>query len=98
VAKKVFIDQDTGTIYRMDPRALTFVPHECNVRGSELPTRVYVGKWFNRRTQRTRWIGPFRMRKSAENPPKDNKTRHGHDEWKLDETYVAENIHWRKAD
>lgn len=69
-AKAVFRDQE-GNLFRFDARELEFVPHICSTaNASKLPEIAYCGEWYNTFTNRTRFTGPHRMRKSAETPPR----------------------------
>jgi hypothetical protein len=89
-----------GKVYRYDVRSNKFMPHTCNTRiVSEKPQLAYLGEWFNKRTQRTRWIGPKRMRKSVETPPKDQgfRKRGGDRDWELRQTWVA-TTDWKPVD
>lgn len=91
VAKVVYRDAD-GNLFRLNPRNGDFTPHKCHVRGSERPSRVYAGKWRNKRTDRIRWNGPKRLRASAEKPPSDENTRP--EDWEYIETYFAD-LKWK---
>lgn len=103
VQRRLF-EQD-GNIYRYDERKGIFLPHTCTSKGTESkkPDMIYLGEWRNRRTGRTRWVGPNRMRKSVEVPPADNGKVTGRspdqraEEWALVETYVAR-IDWERVD
>jgi hypothetical protein len=96
MAKAVWIDDDTGSLFRMDGKHQAFVPHLCTVRGSEKPKMVYLAEWYNTRTQRTRWVGPARMRSSVEKPPGDgivrrpSRSQSADPQWVLRDTYVME--------
>lgn len=95
-AKVVFRDSE-GNLFRLDARSQSFEPHKCNAQSaSELPAMAYVGEWFNKRTRRTRFIGPVRMRKSAEIPPKDEgyRKRGSDDNWELKNVYVT-SLNWQ---
>lgn len=96
-AKKLYKDDD-GKIYRLDARKSEFIPHICNTRGSEMPGLLFTGEWFNTATQRTRYVGPTRMRKSAEIPPTDSnyRKRGGNPVWQLKDVWVSE-TRWRKV-
>jgi len=96
VAKKLF--RTGGKLYRFDTRTSTFVEHKCYTAGMEsvLPDIVYVGKWKNHRTGRTRYNGPFRAKHSALKPPPDGgwkKKKNGRtnsaEEWELVQLLVA---------
>lgn len=76
-ARVVWKDAD-GNLFRLDGRSGDFVEHHCQVRGSEKPTVAYLGEWYNPKTNRTRWVGPKRLRESAQRPPMDNSKL-----WKL---------------
>lgn len=95
-SKKLYKDDDGG-IFRLDPKK-GFVPHVCNARGSEMPKLMYVGEWYNKATKRSRFIGPFRMRRSAEIPPPDSnyRKRGGNPVWQLKDTWVTE-TNWRRV-
>jgi hypothetical protein len=100
VAKVLFLSED-GEVYRFSNHGNLFTKHICTTRNaSQKPTIAYLGEWLNQRTGRTRWTGPFRMRRSAESPPYDKAFRRrsgGHeDAWKLKEVYVAK-TEWEVA-
>lgn len=100
VQRRLF-EQD-GTIYRYDERRGLFVPHACTSRGTESvkPDMVFIAQWRNKRTGRTRWMGPTRMRKSVELPPSDNGKVSGRsrdqrlNEWEHLGTFVARFPQW----
>src|SRR5690606_37882977 len=77
--KALWRKNDTGELFHLKARAMDFVAHTCNVRGSELPKHVFIGEWYNKRTGRTRWVGPFRLQKSAEKRPADRTS--GPEDW-----------------
>jgi hypothetical protein len=79
------------------------IPHVCTIHGaSGIPEFIYLGEFLNSRTKRTRYMGPFRTRKQAEIPPKDDKLdpkrrqvgRSG--EWTLVKTHVSKPA-WKTA-
>lgn len=88
---------DNGTLFRFDKHDNDFVEHKCFVRNtSEKPTILYLSEWYNEHTKRTRWMGPFRTRQSAEKPPLDNvrwRTRSDNSHWKLRDVYTT-NAEW----
>lgn len=73
-ARKLYRDPE-GNVYRLDVKRGEFVSHACSVKGSEKPALMYLGEWYNTVTKRTRWIGPTRLRSSAEKPPTDQRYR-----------------------
>lgn len=95
-AKVVFRDEE-GHLFRFDARKLEFFPHKCSVQNaSKLPELGYCGEWYNTTTKRTRFIGPVRMRRSAETPPADKRYRQRGDnpEWVLMAVYMTP-FNWR---
>lgn len=104
VQRRLF-EQD-GIIYRYSERAGTFIPHVCSSKGTESkkPDMIFVAAWRNKRTGRTRWIGPMRMRKSVDQPPSDNGKVSGRTpeqratEWDHVGTYVAHITEWEKLE
>lgn len=97
-SKKLYKD-DEGNIYRLDARMAEFVPHVCNTRSSEIPGIMYVGEWYNSSTKRTRYVGPSRMRRSAEIPPADGnyRKRGSNPVWTLVDVWISE-TRWKRAD
>lgn len=89
-ARVVWRDAD-NKLWRLDTRIGEFTPHHCQVRGSDAPTIVYLGEWYNKETGRTRWIGPKRVRKSAEIAPADKSKN-----WKHISTKIG-TITWEDA-
>jgi hypothetical protein len=92
---------EDGKVYRFDVGTDKFVLHICNSRGkSQKPTIAYLGEWLNVRTGRTRFIGPHRMRRSAETAPYDKafkKRSQGHDEdWVLRDVWMTK-LKWEGA-
>jgi hypothetical protein len=76
------------------------VQHVCTYnRPQGKPETAYLGVWLNKRSKRTRYMGPFRTRAQAEKTPKDDHrdpSRRDVDEWKLLETCITE-LKWKKA-
>ncbi len=69
--RKLYRDDSTGRIYVIDAKN-NFIEHVCSTKSSEAPVYVFTGEWYNHRTQRVRYIGPFRSRKSVFIPPADS--------------------------
>lgn len=82
---------DTGELFQLGKKGTDFVEHACTVKGSELPKHVYIGEWHNKRTGRTRWIGPTRLRRSAEIVPNDYTS--APEDWELKGTLIG-SINW----
>lgn len=84
-AKKLFENED-GELLRVDTK-MNFFVHQCSTKGrSETPAIVWMSEWFNPRTLRTRYVGPKRLRKSAEKPPADGsgtRRNNGKSDWEL---------------
>lgn len=96
---RLFTGND-GKVYRFDVRDNKFKTHTCTTKiVSEKPQLAYLGEWYNKRTGRTRWIGPERMRKSVERPPQDSqfRKRGGDSDWEHKETYIA-TTDWKPVD
>lgn len=96
-AKKLYQDDD-GKVYRIS--GSSFVPHLCTVKNSEKPELAYLGEWFNHDTGRTRWIGPVRMRRTAEIAPTDGRfKRRGAAKtgWELMGVHITD-LKWTKVD
>lgn len=78
------------------------IPHVCTIKNaSAKPGYVYLSEWYNTRTRRTRYMGPFRTRAQSEKSPKDDKldaNRRGsfYNEWELKQVYVAKPV-WELA-
>jgi hypothetical protein len=94
-ARKLYQD-DEGNIFKFDLETGKFKPHVCNSVGitSELPQTVFAGEWFNKRTHRTRFTGPFRIRSSAIKPPPEKVNGRGakydkKDEWRLVKVHTS---------
>jgi hypothetical protein len=85
-AQTVWIDPDNGDLFsaRIDTHKgrgnVNFVPHVCTSKADNVPPTIYVGKWKNKRTGFTRYVGPHRMQKSALKPPPDASIKN---EWFL---------------
>jgi len=96
-AKKLFTDGE-GNIFRLDTHKQEFVPHTCRSRGSEIPKVFYMGVWFNKATERIRYTGPYRMKKSAEVPPNDPnyKKRGDNPVWVLKDVQATD-ARWKSA-
>lgn len=93
-AKVVWKDAD-GNLFRLDTNhGGDFVPHECLVRGSEKPSFAYLGEWYNKNTQRTRWVGPKRLERSVMKRPADKRAKPG--DWQLVRTMVAK-LEWEDS-
>lgn len=73
-ARKLFRDEADGKLYYMEARSKELKPHKCNVRGSEEPEYAYLAVWKNKRTGRTRYVGPVRQRRSALLLPADSRS------------------------
>lgn len=85
---------DTGEVFQLNKANYTFEKHVCkSAKTGDKPTVVYLGEWFNKRTKKTRFIGPTRLPKSARLMPKDERS--GNDDWELKGTYVAE-LNWKR--
>jgi len=87
-----------GNVYRYDKRDGQFHPHTCTARGSQIPTVLFLAEWLNTETQRVRYIGPARLKRSVLIPPNDSRRHKNHDPWELQEIYVATNVVWKKID
>lgn len=101
VHRKLVQDPDTGKLYQID-KSGNFVTHVCTSKGthSNKPEVAYMGEWLNEETKRTRWIGPERMRKSAEKAPYDERYRKRgskYTPWKLVATYITK-FNWEKIE
>lgn len=97
-AKKLYRDKETGHLFVVSAHG-ELLDHKCTVRSSLPPKVVYLGVWYNKRTKRTRYVGPQRMRKSVEIAPNDysgtKKNEHG--SWMLQEVRVS-NLEWKTAE
>lgn len=87
-----------GHLYKIGDTIFTFndrrhfVLHTCLTRGagSEKPEVAYIGKWYNKRTNATRWTGPVRMPRSTKLPPPDGLNDRDRNDWEFQGT-------WRSA-
>lgn len=97
-AKKLYRDKETGHLFAVSAKG-ELIDHKCTVKDSAPPKLAYLGVWYNQRTKRTRYVGPVRMRKSAEIPPNDysgtKKNERG--SWKLQEVRIS-NLEWWPAE
>lgn len=95
---RVIYRDSEGNLYRYDTHDNQFKPHRCSTVASEKPKMCYLAEWFNKESGRTRWVGPERMRKSAEKPPADEKYRRrgagANPVWELKNIYVSE-LNWK---
>lgn len=78
-AQRIFESDADGKMYSLLMDAKDFIEHSCRVRGSEKPQVAYLGEWFNKRTNRTRWIGPARLETAVQRRPTD--THSSDDDW-----------------
>lgn len=93
---KLYQDSE-GKVYVFNGAYDLWNNHVCTVKNSVVsysPEKVYQGVWFNKRTGRTRYTGPYRDPKSCEKPPVTNssssrKNPLRFDEWELKEIQEA---------
>jgi hypothetical protein len=71
-AKKIYKHKETGNLYNLLVNKGEMKEHSCTTRGSELPVKVYAAAWFNKRTGRTRYLGPTRLLRSVTKAPKED--------------------------
>jgi hypothetical protein len=92
ISKQLFQNQKSGELFDFKMVDEVFKPHNCRVRGSQVPLVAYMAEWENIRTGRKRFVGPKRLERSVERCPNDLTTRAK--DWKLVQKYVAD-IEWR---
>lgn len=96
-AKKLYRDGDD--LYSVTAKG-ELVLHTCTTRGSEKPKLAYLGIWYNKRTRRTRYVGPYRARISVEKAPNNfagTKRNEPFENWVLQEVLISE-LEWKTAE
>lgn len=88
-AKLVYVEDD-DSVWSIVKGKL--VEHRCNTRTSDIPKFAIMGEWFNKRTGRTRYTGPYRSRRTAMAPP-PSKREGPVEDWEFKQLHVAK-LEW----